>query len=92
MKNAEQTIGNLIDKAGVSIISSVDGNGFPNTKAMLPPRKREGIKHFYFTTNTSSMRVSQYLENPKACVYFFDKRFFRGCYVEREQWKYCWTA
>lgn len=78
MKNAEQTIGNLIDKAGVSIISSVDGNGFPNTKAMLPPRKREGIKHFYFTTNTSSMRVSQYLENPKACVYFFDKRFFRG--------------
>jgi general stress protein 26 len=45
---------------------------------MLLPRIREGIKHFYFTTNTSSMRVSQYLANPKACVYFFDKRFFRG--------------
>ncbi|MCX6007117.1 MAG: pyridoxamine 5'-phosphate oxidase family protein [Chloroflexi bacterium] len=78
MRDASNTIGNLIDKAGVSIISSVDEDGFPNSKAMLPPRKREGIKHLFFTTNTSSMRVKQYTKNPKACVYFFDKRFFRG--------------
>ena len=78
MKDPERTIGNLIDNASVSIISSVDENGFPNTKAMLPPRKRENIKHLFFTTNTSSMRVKQYSGNPKACVYFFDKRFFRG--------------
>ncbi|MDD5397509.1 MAG: pyridoxamine 5'-phosphate oxidase family protein [Dehalococcoidia bacterium] len=78
MRDAGQTIGNLIDKASVSIISSVDADGFPNSKAMLPPRKREGIKYFFFTTNTSSMRVAQYLKNPKACIYFFDKRFFRG--------------
>jgi general stress protein 26 len=78
MKNPEQTIGNLIDKQGVSLISSVDNDGFPNTKAMLPPRKRNGIKTFYFTTNTSSLRVAQYRKNPKACIYFFDKRFFRG--------------
>jgi general stress protein 26 len=78
MRNPAQTIGNLIDKQSVSIISSVDHEGFPNTKAMLPPRKREGIKTFWFTTNTSSMRVSQYRANPNACVYFFDKRFFRG--------------
>ena len=78
MRDVISTIGNLIDKAGVSIISSVDEDGFPNSKAMLPPRKREGIKHIFFTTNTSSMRVKQYTKNPKACVYFFDKRFFRG--------------
>jgi len=78
MRDHEKTIGNLIDKVTVSIISSIDEMGFPNTKAMLPPRKREGIKHIYFTTNTSSMRVKQYSENPKACIYFFDKRFFRG--------------
>ncbi|WML37477.1 pyridoxamine 5'-phosphate oxidase family protein [Clostridium sp. OS1-26] len=78
MRNAERTIGNLIDKAGVSFIGSIDGEGFPNMKAMLQPRKREGIKHIYFTTNTSSMRVSQYREESKASVYFFDKRFFRG--------------
>ena len=78
LKDAEKTIGNLIDKQTVSIISSVDQDGFPNTKAMLPPRKREGIKVFYFTTNTSSMRVAQYRDNPKASIYFYDKRFFRG--------------
>jgi len=78
MRDAAQTIGNLIDKQSISFISSVDVDGFPNTKAMLPPRKREGIKCFWFTTNTSSMRVAQYRENPKACIYFCDKRFFRG--------------
>jgi len=78
MRNPEQTIGNLIDKQGVSFIASVDADGFPNMKAMLPPRKREGIKSFWFSTNTSSMRVSQYRDNPKACIYFYDKRFFRG--------------
>jgi general stress protein 26 len=47
MRNPEQTIGNLIDKQGVSFIASVDADGFPNMKAMLPPRKREGIQlHF----------------------------------------------
>jgi general stress protein 26 len=78
MRNPEQTIGNLIDKQGVAFITSVDADGFPNMKAMLPPRRREGIRTFYFTTNTSSMRVAQYRESPKASIYFYDKRFFRG--------------
>jgi general stress protein 26 len=78
MRDAVKTIGNIIDKSNVSIISSVDSDGFPNTKAMLPARMRDGIKYIYFTTNTSSMRVTQYIDNPKACVYFYDKRFFRG--------------
>ncbi|MCX5856147.1 MAG: pyridoxamine 5'-phosphate oxidase family protein [Deltaproteobacteria bacterium] len=78
MRDSNKTIGDIIDKATVSLISSVDEAGFPNTKAMLPPRKREGIKHIFLTTNTSSMRVKQYSENPKACIYFFDKRFFKG--------------
>ena len=78
LRDAEKTLGNLIDKQTVALISSVDEQGFPNTKAMLPPRVREGIRVFYFTTNTSSLRVSQYRENPRACIYFYDKRFFRG--------------
>ena len=78
IRNVEKTIGNLIDKQGVSFIASISEEGFPNLKAMLPPRKRVGIREFYFTTNTSSMRVAQYRENPKASIYFCDKRFFRG--------------
>jgi general stress protein 26 len=76
MKNPEQTIGNLIDGQSVAFIGSVDESGFPNMKAMLPPRKREGIHEFYFTTNTSSKRVAQYHANPNACVYFYVKRLF----------------
>lgn len=78
MRNPEQTIGNLIDKRSISLISSVDDQGYPNTKAMLPPRHREGIKYFWFSTNTSSRRVRHYRDNPKACLYFYDSRFFRG--------------
>ena len=78
MRDIEKTIGNLIDKQSVAFISSIDSEGFPNTKAMLPPRQRDSIKVFYFTTNTSSMRVAQYKKDPKACIYFCDKRFYRG--------------
>jgi len=78
MRNPEQTIGNLIDKQSVSLIGSVADDGFPNVKAMGTPRKREGIKYIWYSTNTSSMRVAQFRENPKACIYFMDKRFFRG--------------
>lgn len=82
LRDAGQTIGNLIDKQSVAFISSVDQDGFPNTKAMLPPRKHEGIKTFYFTTNTHSMRVAQYRVNPKASIYFCDKHFFRGAMLK----------
>ena len=78
MRDAEKTIGNIIEKQSVAFIASVDGDGFPNMKAMLAPRKREGIRTFYFTTNTSSRRVGQYRVDPKACIYFCDRRFFRG--------------
>lgn len=78
MRDPEQTIGNMADKQKIAFIASVDEQGYPNIKAMLQPRKREGIKVFYFSTNTSSMRVRQYMNDPKACVYFCDSRFFRG--------------
>ena len=78
MKNSAKTIGDLIDRQSVSFISSVDEKGYPNTKAMLAPVKREGIKNFYWHTNSPSMRIKQYQYNSKACIYFCDKRFFRG--------------
>ena len=78
MKNPEQTIGAIADKQPTAFIGSIDEEGFPNIKAMLRPRKREGIRTFYFTTNTSSMRVAQYRKDNRACIYFCDKRFFRG--------------
>lgn len=82
MRDAEKTVGNIIDKQKTSFIGSVDPQGFPTIKAMLQPRKREGIHTIYFTTNTSSMRVAHYQNNNHACVYFCDNRFFRGVMLQ----------
>ncbi len=78
MRDVEKTIGNMFSKQKTVYISSIDEDGFPNTKAMLPARKTVGIKEFYFSTNTSSMSVGLFRANPKACIYCADTRFFRG--------------
>jgi len=78
MKDPEKTIGNLVDKASLTQICYMDDEGYPITKAMLKPREREGIKVFWFSTNTSSNKVKFFRNNPKASIYFVDKRFFRG--------------
>ena len=77
-KDILKTIISVVEKSTKAIIGSVDDEGYPNIKAMLSPRERKGVKEFYFSTNTSSLRVSQFLKNPKASVYFYDGRFFRG--------------
>ena len=72
----------LVDKSVHVCIGSVDAKGVPEIKAMLAPRKREGIGRFWFTTNTSSRRVAHYRKNPKACIYFFDSRFYKGAMLQ----------
>lgn len=78
IKNPEETIGKMIDKASISLIAYIDDNGYPITKAMLRPRERDGIKTIWFSTNTSSNKIKHFRANNKASVYFVDKRFFRG--------------
>lgn len=68
-----KAIEKMIDRQKVSLIGSVGADGCPNIKAMLRPRKREGLRTFWFSTNTSSARVKQFLADPKACVYFYHK-------------------
>ena len=82
MENKEKTVGNIIDKQQICYISSIDKDGFPNTKAMLRPRKRIGIKEIYFSTNTSSQKIISFRNNPKACVYFCDSQFFLGAMLK----------
>lgn len=78
MPIALNTLESLVDRQAVAFVGSVDAEGFPNMKAMLAPRVREGLRVFYFTTNTSSMRVAQYRRDPKASVYFCDGSSFEG--------------
>lgn len=82
MKDNKRIMEKLIDKQSICYISSIDKDGFPNTKAMLKPRKRNGMKEIYFSTNTSSLKVDSFRKNPKACVYFCNKRLYRGLMIK----------
>lgn len=67
----------LVDSCGIAMLGSTDANGYPNIKAMMKV-ETEGIKTIWFSTNTSSKRISQFKENPKACVYFHNEPNFQG--------------
>lgn len=75
MKTRESII-EFIQKQKTAFVGSVDEDGFPNMKAMFTPRKIEE-NSFYFSTNTSSMRAQQFMKNPKASVYFYNKGRFK---------------
>ena len=66
----------FIQKQKTIFIGSVDEDGFPNMKAMFTPRKIEG-NCFYFSTNTSSMRTQQFMGNPKASIYSYNRGRFK---------------
>lgn len=63
----------FIRKQKVGFICSIDSENYPNVRAMLKPREHIGLKEFYFSTNTSSAKVQQYLNNPHASIYFYHK-------------------
>lgn len=73
-----QIIADLIDRQDVCFLSFINDAGFPTTRTMLNPRKRQGIKEFYLTTNSSSQKVQSLLVNSKAGLYFYDRPTYRG--------------
>ena len=78
MRDPEKTVGGMADKAKIVYLSYIDSRGFPTTRAMLAPREREGVRVFWFSTNTSSQKVAAFRRNPKGSIYFVDRLFFRG--------------
>ncbi|MCO7125246.1 pyridoxamine 5'-phosphate oxidase family protein [Sporolactobacillus shoreicorticis] len=74
----------LVKKTKNIVVGSVDESGYPNAKMMFNARVRDGIKLFYLTTNTSSLRAAQFRKNPKASLYFSDTRFFKGLMLTGE--------
>lgn len=78
IRNPEKTLGSIIDNSSITQLCYIDKDGFPVTRAMLKPRERNGLREFYFTTNTSSEKVSALKNDPKTSIYFVDRRYFRG--------------
>jgi general stress protein 26 len=67
----------LIERSRVCFVGTNGEDGFPNIKAMLN-LKRDGMKKFWFSTNTSSKRVKQIRRDNRACVYYADEDNFHG--------------
>lgn len=62
----------FISKQKTAFIASINEQGYPIIRAMLAPRKIDG-NEIYFSTNTSSNKIKQYLANNKACIYFYKR-------------------
>lgn len=78
MNNIEEFVIQLFEAQNLSFIGSVDKSGFSQIRAMLRPRKREGIKTIYFSKNTPTNNVIHFQNNPKSCVYFCNSSTFMG--------------
>ena len=62
----------FISKQKTAFIASINEQGYPVIRALLAPRKIDG-NEIYFSTNTTSNKVKQFLSNENACVYFYKR-------------------
>ncbi len=67
----------LADRSGIAMLGTQGADGYPCIKAMIKV-ENEGIKKIWFSTNTSSRRVSELALNSRACVYFVDMEKWMG--------------
>lgn len=67
----------LAGRSKVAVLCTVGADGFPDARAMLKTGNDE-LKTIWFSTNTSSRKVGEIRDNPKACIYFADNARFKG--------------
>ncbi len=67
----------LVEKLSFCLLGTIGEDGFPNIKG-LTNLKHDGLKKFWFSTNTSSRRVQQLRKDNRACVYYVDGKEFKG--------------
>lgn len=76
-ENIKEKSLDLIKRSFVGMLGTIDENGTPYIKAMIKTAA-DGLKVFWFCSNTSSKRVEQIKNNHKACLYFLDENSFEG--------------
>ena len=91
VEEAKQLGLKLIEESKAAILTTIDLNGSPITRAMFNLRNKEQFPEFsdffknqknqftiYISTNTSSSKIIHLNNNPKICVYFCDAEDFKG--------------
>lgn len=76
-KAIKNDIYKLRQDSSIAYLASINEEGYPQIKAMMV-LEHESMKVQYFSTNTSSKRVGQFLKNPKASVYYCDTISYKG--------------
>ena len=70
MRDAEKTVGNMIDKEKTIFVGSVDAEGFPNIKAMLQnPQKGRAQNTLPIQRTPRRCAFRKFLKNNRACLY-----------------------
>jgi len=59
----------VVNKCDLAMIGTVDEVGQPQIKALIKA-KNNGLKEFWFCSNTSAKRTKQLKENGTSCLYF----------------------
>jgi len=89
-------INNLLLTADAAYLTTIDSEGFPQTRAMLNLKNKNTypeltgffnrIDNFtiYFTTNTSSQKVEHIKNNPRISVYYCKPDEWRGVMLNGE--------
>ena len=67
----------LVNRAKIAMLGTNGDDGYPNIKAMIKA-ENEVLTRIWFSTNTSSKRITQLNRNSKACVYFVDFNQWEG--------------
>ena len=81
----------LLDSAEAAYVTTIDGDGRPQTRCMFNLRNKNTFPKLieifnehqedfmiYFSTNTSSEKVMQIRKNPTVCVYYCRPEDFHG--------------
>lgn len=76
-ENIKSEIRSLREQSKIAYLASVNEEGYPQMKAMMVFESND-IRVHYFSTNTSSKRVGQFSNNPKASVYYCDNERFKA--------------
>jgi len=86
----------LIKKADAAYLTTIDSYGFPLTRAMFNlknsmqfPKLVDFMAKYddlilFFTTNTSSTKIKQIMNNPKVSVYYCDTEIYHGLMCQGE--------
>jgi general stress protein 26 len=77
VKSAREQSLALVERSNVAMLATNSAEGYPHIKAMIKAES-QGLKHVWFSTNTSSKRVAQLRQDPRASVYFVDFEEWMG--------------